>query len=132
MRIEPQSKSEARVLKGIRFSQHWIARFVVPVAICSVPLVFIIGGLYLWRIGQAQADAFVVCFDTGKDLVPCPELPPFSYFPAAFFLIMGFFFVAQTWSALSDMRDRRVMNDIVTRIEEEAPKQTPVEEARTP
>ena len=125
MTIEPQSKAEARVLKRVRLSQHWTARVMAPIALCILPLGFIIGGLYLfWRIGQVEAATFVVCVDTGKDLVPCPEIP-FSYFPGAFLLIMGFFFVVESWLVLFVMRERRIMNNIVTRIEKEDSEQSP-------
>jgi hypothetical protein len=125
MKIEPQSKAEERVLKRVRLSQHWTERFVAPIVLWILPLVFLIGGVYLWRIGRQQADTYVVCIDTGKQLVPCPEIPPFSYFPCAFFFIMGYFLTVEAWLLLFLMRERKVMSGILARIEMGDTERTP-------
>ena len=126
MNVEPQSKAEARVLKRVRLSEHWTARVMAPIALVVVPLIDIICGLYLWRIGDAKADAYVVCLNTGNELIPCPDIPPLSRICCVSFLIVGFVSLVWAWTVMLVLRERRIVKGLLTRLTDEKGNSEPV------
>lgn len=103
--IEPQSKSEAAVLKRLRQSNHWLCRRVLPWLLVLLPAIWILGGLALIRASGLS----------NMPDISNPERRD-AYGPGYWLIVIGVLFAIQALQIALIMRERRTIYRMIERL----------------